>query len=647
MNGFLPRLFFQPLVINNYLNVNEDNGPPVAYVDRHPLEFVIEVGESTQSILVDEDLETRSNQLSVDNPPTATVLLPSFVATPREGREVHDTRSRVSTMTASRRLQSYEAHEQYAFMMATTDAAQYQAASVSYWPGAQQQTDIAIPFGSSAHGTVDSTSLKIILEHDPTEKQQREAGVYYSFNMARESLRSTLQAGIGGGIGGYDPQLPTSTPKWPATVKLGGEFLGAPTLPDGFDSLVFPDGRSRYELSLEWAGEYRPTKLGHFGDIDIDLKQKTADGRPIQGQWYGYKKTSLTNPRLSTGSDPQVVTTTFLLRTIDGLWPEWRQKMYDPATSSWSTLWGPESQYAGIFPDGREAPFRPYTNWSSITAWFQESSSIFNSFGSVFTRYHFVDEHEATVQNNASLNGIPPGLDANGVAFTQRWTDAKSAFRDAVRDIWQRSADFSETVDVEAYSALESVEARAELVVNSFNINSTPVGESTGEASPQAPVWWRLVKGASKLTTLPGIATARDPAISCEVIGNVKDVVNVDVYGATASFGEPTEYMVKGRAWMGDRDKYNIDLYDESIRDTPNYRVYAVPCTVTFFTDKKTATKSFNFHRRIGSFGLAPDASFPSGFAISSQTGDVYRKTQTSQFDLSLAGLESYSVDWA
>jgi hypothetical protein len=283
--------------------------------------------------------------------------------------------------------------------------------------------------------------------------------------------------------------------------------------------------------------------------------------------------------------------------------------------------------------DGVVRPYKPFTNRNAITSFVTDEVVLFGRLGEDFTRYHFVDEHEATKQGNADLKGIPPGPDSSGKSFTQRWSEAKDKFKQDVQELWTRCGNFSESVQITMYSELRSLEARAQFVHNSVNYNSTWSPRITGESGPPSyPAWNRLRDGASFAGSANAVVTADDPMLRLGLIGNVCDVTKVDVYEAKVSFGEPTEVLVEGDLWRN----------NEGLRKTPHIRKYSVPCTVTFFTTKKTPPKVFEIYRSVGDPALNL-----SEFKVSSDTGELYQwRTSLYSENKQRHGIESYTVAW-
>jgi hypothetical protein len=278
-------------------------------------------------------------------------------------------------------------------------------------------------------------------------------------------------------------------------------------------------------------------------------------------------------------------------------------------------------------------PYLPFTNRNAITSFITDQVTLGGRLGEDFTRYHYVDEHEATKQGNPSLKGIPPGADISGKSFVQRWSEAKAKFRQDVVGLWTRCGNFSESVQVTMYSELRSLEARAQFVHNSANYNSTWVPRVTGESGPPPyPTWNRLRNGAGSAGGQNDVVTADDPMLRLGLLGNVCDVTKVDVYAADVSFGEPTEVLVEGDMWRT----------FEGLRKTPHIRKYSVPCTVTFFTTKKTPTKVIETYRTVGD----PTLNL-SEFAISSDTGNLYQWRPSLYLEnKDRHGMTSYSVNW-
>jgi hypothetical protein len=373
-------------------------------------------------------------------------------------------------------------------------------------------------------------------------------------------------------------------------------------------------------------------KLGHFGDLSVQLKQQTPDGKPTPSQWRGVNTDIKKTPEVTTGSDPQTHTTTFVIYTSDVLWPEWNQKLYDPDVSDWNVLWdlnSVDSPEAG--DDGVVRPYRPFNNRNAIRSFVTDQVTLFGRIGEDFTRYHFVDEHEATKQGNAALKGIPPGPDSSGKPFTQRWSEAKEKFEQDVKAIWMRCGDFSESVQITMYSELRSLEARAQFVHNPENYNAVWYPRATGEQGPPPyPLWNRLRSGAGHAGSQNDVITPVDPVLRLGFLGNVCDVTKVDVYAADVSFGEPTDVLIEGDLWRG----------FEGLRKTPHIRKYSLPCTVTFFTKKKTPTKVIETYRAAGD----PRLEHNSHFSISSDTGDLYQKRPFA-FGYGLGGGNSLGID--
>jgi hypothetical protein len=600
-NGFVPRVFFSLININQNAYAADRYRQPVDCLDQHPLRFEIEVTPSSRTLLLDS--------ASRSGPPINT-LLPNLTAIPFEGREVHDIRSRVATSTKASREASFQPHEQYCFLSAMTSAAQYKAAEVSYWPASQPNTDIALPIGSDACSSGINASMTVSLTHNASDKTIAENKSAAAVSALRETLRN--QQG--------------TVPRWPATVQLGGEVSGLPTLPDNFDSMTDQYGRSKYNWYLgdtEVTSFSAGTRLGHFGDLSVQLKQQTPDDKPTQSQWRGVSTQIKKTPEVTTGSDPQSYTTTFVLRTSDFLWPEWRQKLYDPAVSDWQTLWSVEDiNNPESGSDGVVRPYKPFNNRNAITSFMTEEVGLGTRFGEDFTRYHYVDS-----------TGIPPGPDSTGKTFADRWSEAKVKFKQDVEDLWARCGNFSESVQVTMYSELRSLEARAQFVHNQFSYNATGLPVTTQEVAPDPyPVWNRFFQGAPFAGSLNAVVTADDPKLRMGLLGNVCDVTKVDVYAADVSFGAPTQVFEPGELWQG----------YEGLRKTPNVLAYYVPCTVTFFTTKKTPTKILEIYRAIGTGGLDLGE-----FKISSETGDFIQAQSPIAFENRYAhGITSYSVSW-
>jgi hypothetical protein len=612
LNGFVPRVVFSPIVINENLGSEFERYRTLEGLDKHPLRFEIETTSASKTLLLDSG--SRSG-------PPISVRLPNLTAIPFEGREVHDIRSRVATSTSAARAASFEPHEQYCFLEAMTAAAQYKAAEVSYWPGLQSQTDIAIPVGSAAYSSGSQATLTISMTHDASRKDAAQRAAEY---VVQQELRYDLRQRVG------------TVPRWPASVPLGSEVSGLPSVPDNFDSMLDSAGRSIYNWNIYPVSEtsYYPAGdlLGYFGDLTVELKQQTPDNKTTPSQWRGVSTTRVRTPELTTGADPQVYTTTFVLRTSDVLWPEWRQKLYDGSVTDWNTLWTPgDIDNPEMGSDGVVRPYKPFNNRNAITSFVTDEVVLFGRLGEDFTRFHFVDEHEAAKQGDINLKGIPPGPDASGKSFTQRWSEAKEQFRQAVRAAWTRCGDFSEAVQVSMYSELRSLEARAQFILNAEHYNSGPPTRNTGEAGPLPyPVWNRLRVGANFNGT--GTVTADDPMLRFGLFGNVCDVTKIDVYAADVSFGEPTEELVDGHLWRG----------FEGLRDTPHIRKYSVPCTVTFFATKKTPTKVYEIYRAVGSSGLDIGE-----FKMSSDTGDLYQINPAFLFqNLRRHGATSFAASW-
>jgi hypothetical protein len=622
-NWFLPRITFQPLTVN--VDVAEDfsRHQPLDGCDRHPLRFDIETEQSAQTVFM--------NAESLAPPPASGLVvaegyvrLPNVTATPWEGREVHDIRARVATSTAASRATSFADHEQYAFMQAMTDAASYRAAEIGYWPGWQPQTDISVPVGSSACSQLTNAGLTLSITSSATLKSQLEA----KRSSAMASMRAVARTSA-------------LIPRWPTQVQLGGSYSGVPAIASDFGSLLDEYGSSKYGFSTSPIAESAPTSIGHFGDCSVTLKQLDQSGNSIIGQWYCHEDKNVSTPRLSTGADPQSFTTTFLLSTRDTLWREWNDKMLDESLTDWNVLWTYADVGSGFggLQAGIDRPYLPLTNRNSITAFEIDRIEGFQYYGEDLTRYHYVDDFEATKHGNSNFIGIPPGPDINGVQFTTRWTQAKTKFLSDIQSLWTRCCDFSESVEFIAYSKLDSVEARAQFVLNRNSIisqhNANPVFRATQETAAAYPAWSRLVQGASTAASKTGVVTSQDAELDISITGNVRDVTEVNVYKATASFGTPVETLRVGDQW---RDAVGI-------RKTPTSRVYAVPCTVTFFTDLKTPTKTLQFNRKIG-YG---DVRY-SGFAVSSDTGQMYLKSESTANDpaaLKVLAASSCQVSWA
>jgi hypothetical protein len=618
-NGFIPRLVFSPIEINSNIATDFERYRPTECLDRHPLQFEVEVTDKSTTILLDSS--SRSG-------PPIDVRLPNLTAIPFEGREVHDIRSRIATSTATSRTASFEPHEQYCFLSAMTFAALCKSTEVSYWPALQPKTDIALPIGSTACSAGIGASFKVSLSHDKTAK---DAAVVKS-QEAIDALKYVLQ------------QQQGTVPRWPDAVPLGGAVSGVPALPDSFDSMFDQYGRSKYQWTSrddEVTSFTLGTKLGHFGDLDVSLKQTTPDNASTTSQWRGFSTPLIRTTELSTGLDQKVYTTTFVLRTSDVLWPEWNQILYEGRTDAtdWNTLWVPadvnntESGSAGVV-----RPYTPLTNKNAITSFITDQVVLGFRIGEDFTRYHFVDEHEATKQSNEDLKGIPPGLDINGTSFKQRWIDAKAKFRQDVVRVWTRCGDFSESVQVTKYSELRSLEARAQFVHNSQSYNGRSPTHQTGELVAQPYPDWKRPPGFTSIGSpifgenLTGVVTAEDPVLRFGLIGNVCDVTKVDVYAAEVSFGTPTEVLVEGDLWRN----------YEGLRKTPHTRKYSVPCTVRFFTTLKTPTKVFEVYRAIGDSGLNL-----SEFSLSSETGNLFQRQPSLYRDnLARHAAKSYSVSW-
>jgi len=617
-NGFIPRVFFSPIAINTNEYADDRYRQPVDCLDRHPLRFEIEVTQSSKTLLLDSD--SRSG-------PPVDILLPSLTAIPFEGREVHDIRARVATSTQASRSASLAAHEQYCFFTAMTFAAQWKAAEVSYWPAAQPKTDIALPIGSTACNNGINALMTVSLTHDAAEKALSENKTVAAVAALRETLRN--QQG--------------TVPRWPDAVPLGRQVAGLPSLPANFDSMFDEYGRSKYNWYLgdTEVTSFSGKKLGHFGDLSVQLKQQTSDGTPTPSQWSGVITSNARTPAATTGADPQTYTTTFSLYTSDVLWPEWNQKLYvaDPLVYDWNILWSLSDIDSTEFgSDGVVRPYKPFNNRNAIRSFVTDEVVLGFRIGEDFTRYHFVDEHEATKQSDADLKGIPPGPDIKGKPFTQRWTEAKAKFKQDVVDLWTKCANFSESVQVTMYSELRSLEARAQFVHNSASYNATSPLRATGETVPAPYPEWNLqhwfgrsgtsVYGSSE----NGVATADDPMLRIGLLGNVCDVTEVDVYAADVSFGEPTEVLVEGELWRN----------YEGLRKTPHTRKYSVPCTVTFFTTKKTPTKVIKIYRAIGD----PQLNL-SEFKISSDTGELYQWLPSiDRGNKARHGITSYSASW-
>jgi hypothetical protein len=603
-NGFVPRVFFSPVVVNASLGDDWERYRPLECLDKHPLRFEIEVTSESKTLFLDSD--ARSSR------PPISVRLPNLTAIPYEGREVHDIRARVATSTAASRASSFAAHEQYCFLSAMTSAAEYKAAEISYWPASQPKTDIALPIGSAACANGINAGLSISLSHDEAAK----AAAVSKRNQAVAALREIVR------------NAPETVPRWPATISLGGEVRGLPVLPANFDSMFDEYGRSKYNWFLgatETTLLYLGTKLGHFGDLSVKLRQQAAGSTPTQSQWSGVITPNARTPAATTGADPQTYTTTFSLYTSDVLWPEWNQKLYvnDPLVSDWNILWSIsdiDNQEFGS--DGVVRPYKPFNNRNTIRSFITDEVVLGFRLGEDFTRYHFVDEHEADKQGDADLKGIPPGPDLNGTSFTQRWIEAKAKFRQDVVDLWTRCGNFSESVQVTMHSELRSLEARAQFVHNAFNYNATLSPRITGESG----------HGAGSAGGQNDVVTAEDPMLRLGLLGNVCDVTKVDVYLADVSFGEPTDVLVEGKLWRG----------FDGLRETPHIRKYSVPCTVTFFTTKKTPTKVIEIYRPIGDSGLDM-----SEFKISSDTGNLYQWRESLYSENKQRhGITSYSVNW-
>ena len=613
-NWFLPRVTFLPIVINTDVAAGFPHDQPLDGLDKHPLRFEIETEPSSQTVLMSADVGSLTE---------GRVSLPNLTATPWEGREVHDIRARVSSSTSASRAASFSDHEQYMFMQAMTDAASYRSAEIGYWPGEQPQTDIAVPFGSSACSQLSNAGLTFSITSSTTLKAQVEA--------KRSSAMADMRALA---------RTSALIPRWPKQIQLGGDYSGTPTLPADFGSLVDRDGYSKYSWSTSPIADSAPTAIGHFGDCSVTLKQLTPAGDSIIGQWHSHETKTVSTPRLSTGADPQSFTTTFLLTTRDVLWPEWDDKMLNGSVTDWNILWTYADVGTGFgLKSGIDRPYLPLTNHNSITKFEIDRIEGLQYYGENLTRYHYVDNFEATKHGNSDFIGIPPGPDASGVQFTTRWAQAKTKFLSDIHSIWNRCCDFSESVEFMAYSELDSVEARAQFVLNRYSSashhNAVPQFKSTQETAAAYPVWNRLVQGASTSASKTGVVTSQDAELDVSITGNVRDVTEVKVYKATASFGTPVETLRIGDQW---RDAAGI-------RKTPTSRVYAVPCTVTFFTDLKTPIKTLQFCRKIG-YG---DVMY-SGFAVNSDTGQMYPKTDSVVNDIgTLKGLgaSSYSVSWA
>ena len=602
-NWFIPRVCFTPIVVNQEVADDFPHNPTTDGLEKHPLRFEIETTPANQSVFASADAGSMAEGF---------IQVPNLTATPWEGREVHDIRARVATSTAASRSTSFADHEQFMFMTAMTDAAAYRSSEVSYWPGSQPQTDIAIPIGSTAGSQLLNAGLKIELTADQTAKTQMESNRSAAISQMRDYARTS-----------------SFIPRWPSQVQLGGSYSGIPSVSSDFDSVVDSSGRSKYKLTTDAIAEAAPTAIGHFGDVSVTLQQRDSSGNATIGQWYCHEDKSTKTATLSTGTDPQSFTTTFTLSTRDVLWPEWDDKLFSSDVTDWNTVWGPGDVGTGYgLKAGIDRPYTPFTNHNSITKFEVDYIRGFEYYGENLTRYHYVDTFEATKNSNDDLIGIPPGPDVNGVPFTTRWTQAKQQFRDAIYALWNRCCDFSESIDVRAYSELDSVEARAEFVVSA-------VQRATQESHAEYPSWKRLMLGANTTATRTGVVTASDPEIYFMIRGNVRDVTEISVYGATASFGTPQETVRQGDQW---RDAVGL-------RKTPTSRTYSIPCTVTFFTNLKTAAKRFEFLRTVGTNTLVY-----SGFAVSSDSGSIYLKNSAAANDatgLRTLGATSYSVSWA